>query len=80
MVGGNFSAVQPELGQYDASYGSVLRWDGSRLTHIANKETGLKVRGDVKHISMLETSDGNRLVVFARNDKTLKAYKIKSSL
>ena len=75
VLAGNFSGTKPELGNYDASYGVLLKAIDDSLEASGNKESGLRVRGDVKRIASLRTAEG-KLVAFARNDRTLKFYKI----
>ena len=76
IVGGNFSAIQPELGQYDASYGMTFQWDGQQLELIPNTSSGLKIKGDVRFIASLSMADNSKMIVFARNNQSLKAYKV----
>ena len=76
IIGGNLSAIQPELGQYDANYGLVLKREGSNWEYVPNATSGLMVRGDVKYVKSLRAADNKKLIVFGRNDKALKWYEV----
>ena len=77
FIGGNFSGVQPELGQYDSNFGLLYTSSTKGLVEIPNAKSGLNVRGDVKHIASLRTVDDEKLILFAINDKTPVFYKAK---
>lgn len=71
LVAGNNSSVQPELGQYDANYGIVLEMVEQGFKYVPYRRTGLKVRGDVRAIEVVD-----EVVVFARNDDHLAVYSL----
>jgi len=75
IVGGNFTALQPEMGRYDASFGVLMKWENGRFKVIPNRESGLKVHGVVNDIEALNTVGGRPFIAFARNDETIKFYK-----
>ncbi|MFB6230678.1 MAG: VCBS repeat-containing protein [Salinibacter sp.] len=69
MLGGNFYALKPKQGRYDASYGTVLRGDGNgRWTPVPPPESNLYLRGEVRALRLLERADGTHCVLVARND------------
>ena len=69
LFGGNMYESKPEMGRYDASYGSLLLGDGKggfRLMPVA--ESGLKIDGPVRVIRKISTLHGDRIVVANNND------------
>ncbi len=73
LVAGNFHGVPPVRGQYDASYGLLLRGDGAgRLESVDLEESGLVIEGQVRDMEWLRWAGGGRLIVVARNDETLR--------
>jgi hypothetical protein len=73
MIGGNFNGVTPVQGRYDASYGLLLRGNGTgALQSVDMPTSGLRLDGQVRHLAMLRRADGSRLVIVARNDNTVQ--------
>jgi len=77
LAGGNLYGAKPEVGRYDASYGTFLK-GGNRgiFTTSSSKASGLSVQGEVRDFEVIETTNGKVLLV-ARNDDTLLTFKIK---
>ncbi|MEP6998892.1 MAG: VCBS repeat-containing protein [bacterium] len=76
IVGGNFYGVTPVQGRYDASYGLLLRGSGTgALEPVAMDASGLRIDGQVRHMSLLHAADGGRLIVVARNDNTVQVIR-----
>jgi hypothetical protein len=72
VVGGNFDGVTPLRGRYDASYGLLLRGDGSgRFASVELEESGLQIEGQVRDMKWLRQANGGRVVVVARNNDAL---------
>lgn len=77
LLGGNFDGFKPEIGRAAASYGLVLRGDGSRcrgqdtlcvpFTPVRAAESGFFVPGQVRDIRRVRTPGGAQYLV-ARND------------
>ncbi|HKJ45530.1 MAG TPA: VCBS repeat-containing protein [Balneolales bacterium] len=78
VLGGNQYAVKPQLGRYDASWGAVLLADGhGHLRYIGSKQSGLRVRGQIRSIARLKGDKQEApLLIIARNNKALNVYKI----
>ena len=73
IVAGNFYGVAPLLGRYDASYGLLLRGDGTgALSSVDMMASGLRIEGQVRHMAKLHSANGDQLIVVARNDNTLQ--------
>jgi len=69
VMGGNLFRVKPEVGRYDASFGTYLEnlGSGKFLSTPGNK--GLKVRGEIRSIQIV-----NNKLLFARNSDSLSLY------
>ena len=69
LAAGNFYGVTPMLGRYDASYGLLLRGNGSgRFESVDLQASNLLIEGQVRHMKELRGPKGQRLIVVARND------------
>ncbi len=76
LLGGNFDAVQPELGRMDASYGLFLRGDGAGgFTPVLTRHSGFFVTGQVRDMAWLEVPGQGRLILIARNDGPLQVFR-----
>jgi len=76
LLGGNLYNVKPEVGRYDASFGTYLSGDGhGNFKFIPATKTGLRLEGEVRDIMEVKTSTGKILVVARNNDKT-QVFKI----
>jgi hypothetical protein len=75
IVAGNFFAVTPAIGRYDASYGLLLHGLGDgRFTAVDMTSSGLLLEGQIRHLAELRTAKG-MLIVAARNDTTLQVVR-----
>ncbi|GAB4405645.1 MAG: VCBS repeat-containing protein [Bacteroidia bacterium] len=69
LAAGNLFEAKPEVGRYDASYGALLRGDGSGdFTALPARTTGLRLDGAVRDLALLP---GGRLLVIRNNDTPL---------
>ena len=71
---GNFHAVQPSLGRYDASYGHCLTGTGG-LEEIDPVRSGFVAPGEGRRMAVLTADDGTRLVIVARNDAGVLVFR-----
>jgi hypothetical protein len=72
LVAGNLYGVPPVRGRYDASYGLLLRGDGTgRFEPVDLEAANLAIAGQVRELEPLRYADGTRLVVVARNNQPL---------
>jgi hypothetical protein len=68
LIAGNFFAVPPVQGQYDASYGLLLHGLGDgRFKAIDMLHSGIEIPGQVRRMRSVRTSEGPVIAV-ARND------------
>ncbi|MBA4745706.1 MAG: VCBS repeat-containing protein [Muricauda sp.] len=75
MLGGNLFGVKPEVGRYDASYGTVLLNNGKGNFEVAGtKESGINMEGEIRDIKKLEVV-GKELIIVARNNDSLEVYR-----
>jgi hypothetical protein len=76
LLGGNLFNVKPEVGRYDASYGSFLAGDGKGgFRNIPVRESGFRLEGEIRDIMELPTSAGS-IVVVARSNDPLQIFKV----
>jgi hypothetical protein len=69
LVAGNFYGVTPVRGRYDASYGLLLRGDGTgRFETVDLESSNLLIEGQVRHMALVRRAGGGRAIVVARND------------
>ena len=71
LMGGNLFKVQPEIGIYDASYGSCLINTGNGAFTDQSVELGFGLDGEIRDIQLI---DG--LVHIFRNNDQSKTYRI----
>jgi hypothetical protein len=77
IVAGNTSAVPPILGQFDASYGLLLRGDGrGGLSSVDMGVSGLVIIGEVRGLGVVRSADGSRRIVVARNGAPLQIVRL----
>jgi len=73
IVAGNFSGVTPLQGRYDASYGLLLRGDGTgTFAPIDMEQSGLAIEGQARRMAWWKRANGERLIVVARNNDKLQ--------
>ncbi len=74
VAGGNLFGLKPELGRYDADYGTVLIGNGKGdFNFVSPWQSGFFYYGEVRDIAMINTSKGKVLLV-ARNNNALTIF------
>jgi len=77
LLAGNSHATEPFTGRYDAFNGAHLRGRGDgTFRYVDGTDNGFYVEGDASALVELQGATGERLVVTARNDATLKAFRV----
>jgi hypothetical protein len=72
LLAGNFDGLQPEIGRMSASYGLLLRGDGTgRFTPLGTTLSGFAVPGQARDIQRVRTPRGDLYVVTRNNDRAL---------
>jgi enediyne biosynthesis protein E4 len=78
LLGGNLYSVKPEVGRYDASYGSFLLGDGrGGFTNIPAGQSGFHLDGEIRNMKEVISPTG-RIVVIARSNGPLQVFKVLS--
>jgi hypothetical protein len=75
-LAGNLAGAQPQVGQYDGSYGELLYGigDGS-FEYIPNREHGLQLDGDIRDLHEL-TLKGKRMLMVVKNNAPVEFWEI----
>lgn len=77
LVVGNSYATEPFTGRYDAFNGALLRGQGDgTFRFVDGTDNGFYMEGDATALAELRGATGARLVVAARNDASLKAFRV----
>ncbi|MDR3695951.1 VCBS repeat-containing protein [Mucilaginibacter sp.] len=75
FLGGNFYGLKPEVGRYDASYGTTFLGNAKHgFDYLPPAGSGLFVKGEVRDISQVKTKNGTVIIV-ARNNDALQLFK-----
>jgi hypothetical protein len=76
LLGGNLYNAKPELGRYDASYGSYLIGDGKGgFNYMPAKSSGFHLDGEVRNIMEVKTLK-DKIMVVARSNDPLQVFKV----
>jgi hypothetical protein len=76
ILGGNLFNTKPEVGRYDASYGSLLTGDGNgNFSYVPAKTSGLHLEGEIRNFREITTTAGN-IVIVARSNGSVQVFKI----
>jgi hypothetical protein len=74
FMGGNFYGLKPEMGRFDAGYGTTLIGDHEHVfTLLPPQSSGLFIRGEVRDISSINTANTEYILV-ARNNDSLQIF------
>jgi hypothetical protein len=75
LLGGNLYFVKPEVGRYDASYGSCLMGNGDGSFQILKpKDSGFRLDDEVRDFLSIKTAEGSMIMV-ARNNLPVQIFK-----
>ena len=76
LLAGNLSAVQTELGPYDASMGLVLTGNGKGdFNPVQPMRSGFIVKGEARGIKSVKTLKNERFYLVSRNNDSLLGFK-----
>jgi len=79
LFGGNFYGTRVKYGRYDASRSTLLLGNGKgNFEVIPNQESGINLTGEVRDIKSIPANNGQKLIIFTRNDDMTKTYKTES--
>jgi hypothetical protein len=77
LMAGNFYESKPEVGIYDASYGTVLKRDGKGgFTPLKPDKSGLHITGAARD-AIITKAGNQKLVIIAKNNAGLQIAKLK---
>ncbi len=88
LLAGNFYGVQPQLGRYDASYGTLLTGNGANganqsdgniatgFTSVPIWKSGLSLTGQARDMVSLSLRYKPDVVIIVKNDDRIQVYEI----
>jgi hypothetical protein len=68
LFAGNLFDVSPEMGQYDASYGLVLKGIGNGKFQPLDASSGFAFKGQVRQLKVVKDAKGRELIFVVRNN------------
>jgi hypothetical protein len=72
LLAGNLFGVKPEIGRYDASFGTVYKiGNDKKMERLDLSHTGFELQGEVRGIYSLKTQTGTLYLVTRNNDTPL---------
>jgi hypothetical protein len=75
ILGGNLFGVKPQVGRYDGLRGLVLKnLDQGEFKPLSPAKSGLRIEGEIRHITTLGKGD-KLTIVFVRNNNTVLFYR-----
>lgn len=78
LLGGNLWACKPEIGRYDASFGTLLLNDGKgQFRNAPSRESGLKIWGEVRDIQSTMLPNGRPYLLIALNNGPVRGYTLR---
>jgi enediyne biosynthesis protein E4 len=78
LLAGNEYQAEVMTGRYDASYGCFLKGrSGGAFEAIGPAASGLMVRGDVKDLALVRAHNGEKRIVFAVNNDSVRVYGVR---
>jgi len=69
IVGGNYYGTDAEFSRYDASIGTVLKWNGNNFEVIPAQDTGLMLDGNLRHLKRISINGKEKLLVIRNNEQ-----------
>ncbi|MDH3648499.1 MAG: VCBS repeat-containing protein [Saprospiraceae bacterium] len=74
LLGGNFFYSKPEVGIYDASFGTLLSGDGkANFKYVRNQDTNLKIKDQIRKFVIVPNGEKKDIII-ARNDASVLVY------
>ncbi len=76
LMGGNLYSAKPEVGRYDASYGTFLKGDGKgNFESLLPNQSGLFWDGEVRDLMPIRIGNQNHLLVL-RNKNSMLSFRL----
>jgi hypothetical protein len=77
LLAGNEYQAEVMTGRYDASYGLFLKGNGKKVfVPVSPVKSGFIVKGDVKDMALLQLSNGEKIILAAVNNDSLRTFRI----
>jgi hypothetical protein len=77
LLAGNFYGINPQLGRYDASYGTLLAGDkAGGFTSVPSLNSGFSITGQVRDMLSLRYRNNQEVIIIAKNDDWIQVYEI----
>jgi enediyne biosynthesis protein E4 len=75
FLGGNFFGLKPEVGRFDASYGTTLIGDSKhQFKYISPSASGLFIKGEIRDAQIIHAKKEDYIIV-ARNNDALQIFR-----
>ena len=77
LLAGNEYQAEVITGRYDASYGCFLRGGSNKsFTPVPAVRSGFMLTGDIKDMSLIRLSNGEKIVLAAVNNDSLRVFRV----
>jgi len=77
LLAGNFYGVNPQIGRYDASYGTLLKGNGAGgFAAVSLWDSGLSLSGQIRDMVSLSYRNKKEVIIFAKNDDRIQVCEI----
>ena len=77
LLAGNEYQTEVMTGRYDASYGCFLKGNSKKIfSFLSPVQSGFIIKGDVKDMAMIRSSKGEKLILAAVNNDSLRVFRI----
>jgi hypothetical protein len=77
LLAGNEYQAEVMSGRYDASYGCFLRGSSQKtFIPVSLLQSGFIIKGDVKDMSIIHSSKGEKLILAAVNNDSLRVFRV----
>lgn len=77
LLAGNEYQAEVITGRYDASFGCFLRGNSNKtFTSVPPVKSGFILKGDVKDMSLIRLSDGQKIILAAVNNDSLRVFRV----
>ena len=73
---GNLYPTEVETTRYDASIGTVLKYNNGSFEVLHNSKTGISIHGDSKDSEIISLGNNEQLLLISNNDGPLTIYQI----
>jgi hypothetical protein len=81
LLAGNEYQAEVMTGRYDASYGCFLRGGSNKsFIPVPPASSGLILSGDVKDMSLIRLSNGEKILLAAVNNDSMRVFKIGAAI